>query len=208
VAVAVSARRRRPPPAGVAPSGAGPVSTRRDVMGAGLVALFVAALAGLVSSAVAFLWPTLTGRNGLRVSVGTPEDLRRRLADGRPYYDPAGQFYLVSYPPAALGAARAVYPPGVLSGLEAGFAAMSARCTHLGCHVPFCDSSGWFECPCHGSRFDGVGEQRRGPAPRGLDHHPVSVEGGQVVVDTRVVLRGPPPGTDTTHRPAAGPHCR
>ena len=46
--------------------------------------------------------------------------------------------------------------------------ALSPRCPHLGCRVPFCDSSGRFECPCHGSRFDLGGEWIQGPAPRGM----------------------------------------
>ena len=32
------------------------------------------------------------------------------------------------------------------------------KCTHLGCRVPFCESSSQFECPCHGSVFNRAGE--------------------------------------------------
>ena len=45
--------------------------------------------------------------------------------------------------------------------------ALSQKCPHLGCQVPFCESSGRFECPCHGSVFDIGGEWIEGPAPRG-----------------------------------------
>ena len=41
--------------------------------------------------------------------------------------------------------------------------ALSQKCPHLGCHVPFCESSGRFECPCHGSVFDLAGEYITGP---------------------------------------------
>ncbi len=41
------------------------------------------------------------------------------------------------------------------------------RCVHLGCRVPFCNSSKWFECPCHGSKYNEAGEYQLGPAPRG-----------------------------------------
>ena len=44
--------------------------------------------------------------------------------------------------------------------------AISQKCTHLGCKVPWCASSGQFECPCHGSKFNRAGEYRAGPAPR------------------------------------------
>ena len=49
--------------------------------------------------------------------------------------------------------------------------ALSEKCTHLGCRVPFCQSSGQFECPCHGTVFNRVGEYRAGPAPRGMDRY-------------------------------------
>ena len=53
--------------------------------------------------------------------------------------------------------------------------ALSEKCTHLGCRVPFCESSGRFECPCHGSKFSRSGEYVAGPAPRGMDRYPTSV---------------------------------
>jgi hypothetical protein len=35
---------------------------------------------------------------------------------------------------------------------------------------PECLSSQWFECGCHGSQYNRVGENKAGPAPRGMDH--------------------------------------
>ena len=32
-----------------------------------------------------------------------------------------------------------------------------------------CVTSQWFECPCHGSQYNQVGEKKGGPAPRGMD---------------------------------------
>ena len=58
------------------------------------------------------------------------------------------------------------------------------RCVHLGCRVPFCQSSQWFECPCHGSKYNEAGEYQLGPAPHGMDRFAVKVEGGNVMVDT------------------------
>ena len=49
---------------------------------------------------------------------------------------------------------------------EGGFKALSLMCTHLGCTVE--DSAEGFSCPCHGSRYDGGGEVRRGPASKPL----------------------------------------
>lgn len=72
--------------------------------------------------------------------------------------------------------------------------ALAQRCPHLGCRVPFCEATRRFECPCHGSMYDLGGEYLAGPAPRGMDRHPVAVEDGRVLVDTRTVVQGPPIG--------------
>jgi cytochrome b6-f complex iron-sulfur subunit len=68
-------------------------------------------------------------------------------------------------------------------------------------------SSQWFECPCHGSQYNQVGEKRGGPAPRGMDRFAVAVEGGVLIVDTGTIVQGPPIGTNTTGQEAEGPHC-
>ena len=46
------------------------------------------------------------------------------------------------------------------------YSAFSLKCTHLGCTVEKVGDS--YECPCHGSRFDDLGELVRGPAARRL----------------------------------------
>ena len=81
------------------------------------------------------------------------------------------------------------------------------RCVHLGCRVPFCASSQWFECPCHGSKYNFAGEYQLGPAPRGMDRFVVKVENGNVFVDTSTVVLGPPRGADTIDEPPQGPFC-
>ncbi len=81
------------------------------------------------------------------------------------------------------------------------------RCPHLGCKVPWCESSGQFECPCHGSVFNRVGEYRRGPAPRGMDRFATTVENGLIVVDTGSITNGEPPGDETIDEPPPGPEC-
>ena len=86
--------------------------------------------------------------------------------------------------------------------------ALSQKCPHLGCRVPFCDSSGRFECPCHGSVFDIGGEWIEGPSPRGMDRHPVTLDGDTIVVDTDKRLAGPDRGAKKFLTPAKGPSCR
>jgi nitrite reductase/ring-hydroxylating ferredoxin subunit len=85
--------------------------------------------------------------------------------------------------------------------------ALSQKCPHLGCRVPFCDSSGRFECPCHGSIYDLAGEYIQGPAPRGMDRYDIQLVGDHVVVDTGTLKSGPPRGTNHFLTPAKGPGC-
>ncbi len=96
---------------------------------------------------------------------------------------------------------------GYLVRVDGEIIALSEKCTHLGCRVPFCDSSNHFECPCHGSVFNRAGEYLAGPAPRGLDRYPTEVGAdGLVYIDTGTTIEGPPPGTTTIDEPS-GPSC-
>lgn len=85
--------------------------------------------------------------------------------------------------------------------------ALSQKCPHLGCRVPFCESSGRFECGCHGSVFDLGGEWIAGPSPRGMDRYPVSADGDTLVVDTSTTIEGPPHGAKVYRTPPKGPSC-
>jgi len=85
--------------------------------------------------------------------------------------------------------------------------ALSQKCPHLGCRVPFCDSSGRFECPCHGSKFDLGGEWIQGPAPRGMDRYDLSLQNGKLLVDTSTLTDGPDRGAHQYLTPAKGPAC-
>jgi len=85
--------------------------------------------------------------------------------------------------------------------------ALSEICPHLGCRVPFCASSGEFECPCHGSKFNRAGDYLEGPSPRGMDRYAVEIVDGVAVIDTSDTIKGLEPGTLTIDEPAKGPHC-
>jgi cytochrome b6-f complex iron-sulfur subunit len=67
---------------------------------------------------------------------------------------------------------------------DGGFLALWHRCTHLGCTVPWLEDEERFNCPCHSSIFNKVGEVISGPAPRPMDLFPIEIEAGQIVVDT------------------------
>lgn len=69
---------------------------------------------------------------------------------------------------------------------DGGFLALSRKCTHLGCTVPWSETDRKFACPCHASSFDETGEVLSAPAPRPLDLYRVTIEDGVVKVDTSV----------------------
>lgn len=52
------------------------------------------------------------------------------------------------------------------------FQAFSMFCTHEGCLTGL--SSGQFNCPCHGSQFNGDGTVKQGPASKSLQQLPTS----------------------------------
>jgi cytochrome b6-f complex iron-sulfur subunit len=159
-------------------------------------------------SVIGFLWPTGGGGAGLKVNAGNFDDIMAEVEATRaPFYVPSAKSYVQPYPKAAVPLAEKVYPPNILTGMEQGVVALWQRCVHLGCRVPWCQTSQWFECPCHGSKYNRVGEKKDGPAPRGLDRYPVSIEGGDLFIDRSVTVQGPPIGTNTTKQQQEGPSC-
>jgi len=67
---------------------------------------------------------------------------------------------------------------------DGGFLALSRKCTHLGCTLPWVEKENKFVCPCHASAFDIAGNVINAPAPRALDIYPVDIENDIVKVDT------------------------
>ena len=215
---AVALERRRapvaapeaPPPALPAPPDEETLGvTRRQVLNRGIVATFTLAISSFGAACVAMLWPSLSGGFGSKIRVGSFDEIMEEIADTKePYYVGSGRTYVVPYPPDAVEAAKGVEAyAAVVEGYEQGVAALYQKCPHLGCRVPWCVTSQWFECPCHGSQYNRVGEKKGGPAPRGMDRFVATVEGGTVVVDTSTIIPGPPIGINTTGQESEGPHC-
>jgi cytochrome b6-f complex iron-sulfur subunit len=181
-----------------------PISlTRRDFFRGTLIGSLLVFGAEFGAGTLVFLWPNLRGGFGATIEAGPIEDLRTTIREDGQVYVGTGRFYVVPYdgqPTEDVDyAANGVAAEGLM--------ALYQRCVHLGCRVPFCGNSKWFECPCHGSKYNRVGEKKAGPAPRGLDRFPVDASGGNVVVDTGLVIQGPPIGTNTTGQEAEGPAC-
>ncbi len=161
------------------------------------------------ASLLAFLWPTGAGGFGGKVSASLAAAQKQWNDTKSPYYVPAARTYLQPYPTdePTLAAAKKIYDPVIYAGMEKGIVALYQKCVHLGCRVPWCGSAQWFECPCHGSKYNRVGEKRDGPAPRGLDRFEVDMAGDTLTINTSTVILGPVIGTNTTKQAAEGPHC-
>ena len=163
---------------------------------------------GFGAAVLAFLWPVPKGGFGSKIRVGKVSDLQAQITSGKGFlYLAEGRMWLTNYPSYAVEKAKAAYSQPVLNSMEAGIVVVYQKCPHLGCRVPSCATSQWFECPCHGSQYNQAGEKKGGPAPRGMDRFVTEVSGGVLNVDTGTVIQGPPIGVNTTGQEAEGPHC-
>lgn len=184
--------------------------TRRQFFNRATVTLMSASLGGFGAAVIAFLWRGASGGFGSKVTVGKIEDVISEIRANKGFlYVPQARSWVTEYPAEALPKAKVTYAkqPPVLAGMAAGLVALYQKCPHLGCRVPTCPSSQWFECPCHGSQYNRVGEKKGGPAPRGMDRFGVSLTNDVLVIDTSAVFIGPAIGTNTTGQEAEGPHC-
>jgi len=183
--------------------------TRRQFFNRTLLAGSGLGLGAFGIAALAFLWPSAGGGFGGKIVVGSESDAKDAFDNKIPYYNAAAKTYIVAYPKDDLPKAKkvAAYSAPIIAGMEEGYVALYQKCVHLGCRVPWCSSSQWFECPCHGSKYNRVGEKQGGPAPRGLDRFALEVTGGNIVVDTGNLVTGPPIGTNTTGQSPEGAPC-
>jgi cytochrome b6-f complex iron-sulfur subunit len=179
--------------------------SRRDFFRRSLLTSLAVFGAQFGFATLAFLWPNLKGGFGSQIVAGNIDDIKSEIQDtGQPVYNGTGRFYIVPYD----GHPTADADYAALGATTQGVMALYQRCVHLGCRVPFCLTSKWFECPCHGSKYNEAGEYQLGPAPTGLERFPISVDGsGNVIVDTSERIPGPPRGTDTIDEPPQGPFC-
>jgi cytochrome b6-f complex iron-sulfur subunit len=178
--------------------------SRRDFFRRSLLTSLVVFGAQFGGATIAFLWPNLKGGFGSLVDAGNIGDIKAEIdSPAGVAYNGTGRFYVVGYNGSPSGdidyATEGVSAEGIMP--------LYQRCVHLGCRVPYCGSSKWFECPCHGSKYNGAGEYKLGPAPRGMDRFKLEITDGNVVVDTSEVILGPPRGTDTIDQPPQGPFC-
>jgi len=72
----------------------------------------------------------------------------------------------------------------------AGFSAVSAVCTHLGCITQWKPEANMIACPCHGSKFQPNGKKIEGPATRSQPHYAINLTAdGELQVDKLQIIK-------------------
>jgi len=168
----------------------------RRSLGAGVLLWLTEGLAGTID----FMWPNLHGGFGSLVTLGTITDVNAApavagttLEDGAPAYFQIARAYVQ-----LIDTSRGFIPGESSdgSGIDINVRALYQRCPHLGCKPNFCTKNHWFECACHGSRYDRLGTKidKLGPAPRSLDRFASAVSAdGVLTVNTAAITLGPLP---------------
>ena len=162
---------------------------RRQFFNRALAATFFGTLGTFGVASLAFFWPKVSGGFGSDVSAGPIQAIKDAITnpDGTitPFYLPAAKAWIVPVDGAVLADSQFAEDMTVADGL----AALWQKCVHLGCAVPWCQSSQGFECPCHGSKYNFIGEYEAGPAPRNLDRFIVEVDSkGEFIIKTGSVI--------------------
>jgi len=155
----------------------------------------------ITAGTIGFIWPNLSGGFGGELDIGTYDDVKTLnstlpISEGFPAYFPFARAFVMLVDP---GQQRFI--PGTDTtgdGHPLNVRALYQRCPHLGCKPNPCIKNFWFECPCHGSRYDRLGIKadgpQYGPAPRSMDRFSITVDGkGLLTVDTGKITLGPLP---------------
>lgn len=207
--------------------------TRREFLAAGVGAVLGAAAvgAGWASSRGTTATTTTTvvppgGGRGTGVvtdfahatdtlDAGSVAPVLDATALGRPWYPPGGEQRLavVSFDATSPALAAAyledklpAQPNYAVVG-DTALMALILRDPHCGCANQFCESSGWWESPCHHHRYNLIGEWQHGESPRGLDRYPTFVEDNRLLVGLRRTVVGPDPAAGAAGGEPAGPFC-
>jgi cytochrome b6-f complex iron-sulfur subunit len=175
--------------------------SRRQLLRTSLGAAVGVWLLEISAGTIGFLWPNLQGGFGGKVTIGKLDDIKTAnsnlpIDQGFPAYYPDARAFIILYDPA-----RQAFTPGsdtTGDGKALNVRALYQRCPHLGCKPNPCLKNFWFECPCHGSRYDRLGIKaagaQYGPAPRSMDRFSATVHpDGTLELDTGKITLGPLP---------------
>jgi cytochrome b6-f complex iron-sulfur subunit len=175
--------------------------SRRQILRGSLAGGVLLWLLEVSAGTIGFIWPNLAGGFGGKVKIGSYTDVKTAnstlpIDQGFPAYFPEARAYIVLVDPAKQRFFAGEDKTG--DGTPMNVRSLYQRCPHLGCKPNPCQKNFWFECPCHGSRYDRLGIKaagaQYGPAPRSMDRFSASVDGdGVLTVDTGKITLGPLP---------------
>lgn len=148
------------------PDAAPAAVSRRSFLNILWTALGLAALAEFLWLAFSFLRPARPDSTDNQANTVIQAGEVASFAPGTVTAFQSGEFYVVRLD-------------------DGGLLALSCKCTHLGCTVPWVEKEKKFLCPCHASAYDITGNVITSPATRSLDIFPVAIENNVVRVDTR-----------------------
>lgn len=182
---------------------------RRTFLRYALVGGTAGGLATFGLASLGFLWPTLSGGFGADIKVGVAADILAQIkSEKAPLEYPAGRLYVLAVDMSLPGFEDAYGEIVAPVAGNDGLMAIYQKCVHLGCRVPWCQSSQWFECPCHGSKYNKYAEWVGGPAPRGLDRFASTIDAdGNLIVSTGAIISGPPRTGRILEQEPEGPNC-
>jgi Rieske Fe-S protein len=175
--------------------------SRRTLLRTSIGAAIGLWLLEVTAGTIGFLWPSIASGNKSQVKIGTFKEVKSLNAalpveQGFPIYFPEAKSFVV-----LIDTSRQDFEPGedkTGDGTALNVRALYQRCPHLGCKPNPCLKNFWFECPCHGSRYDRLGIKALGPnfgpAPRGMDRFATVVQQDRTLyVDTLKITLGPLP---------------
>lgn len=155
----------------------------------------------LLAGTVGFVWPNLKGGFGAPIAIGNLDTVKLQnsslpIEEGFPAYYSEARAFVILYDPGQQRFVAGEDASGNGSALNV--RALYQRCPHLGCKPNPCLKNFWFECPCHGSRYDRLGIKAAGaqfgPAPRSMDRFSISVDAaGALTINTGKITLGPLP---------------
>lgn len=180
---------------------------RRTFLKRAMNSMFFFWLAGMGAAYLSFMWPKVQGGFGSDIDAGTVDDILSEVlnSDGTisPMFVPEARSWIVPMTTEEVDGSQFEDNNTVAGGLTA----LYQTCVHLGCRVPWCSSSQGFECPCHGSKYNGAGEYFAGPAPRNLDRFVVAVnDAGRFIISTGALVSTPRAQDKSVAYPQ-GPSC-
>jgi Rieske Fe-S protein len=174
--------------------------SRRRFLRRSMLAVWGISAGAAVAGALYYLYPnTATGFGG-KIAVGKATDFKVATPDQFKieqqgvFHRPTARTYVIhmaagtQFRLSGENLAAQLGEESILKDQDGSYwIALYQKCVHLGCTVPFRDNCVSFKCPCHGSHYNVDGEFLDGPAPRSLDRFALSLEGGNVVIDTGTI---------------------